>query len=218
MAQKWAARFRDEATGATLVRADRTEPSKNIVRGFEAFGLLLDRHPEFSNARFIACLYPSRQTMPEYQQYAQEIEESVEKVNSRHPGAIELFMKDDFDRTLGALMVYDVLVVNSIMDGMNLVSKEGPTLNERDGVLVLSQGAGSFEELGDHAVEINDPLDVEETVEALARALAMSAEERRRRADKLREVVVNSTPEHWIGSQLGDLMRIKNGEEPATPA
>lgn len=216
--QQWAQRFRDEASGPIIVRADRTEPSKNIVRGFEAFGLVLDRHPEFATTRFVACLYPSRQTMPEYQRYAQAIEEAVEKVNARHPGSIELFMQDDFDRTLGALMVYDVLLVNSIMDGMNLVSKEGPTLNERDGVLVLSEGAGSFEELGDHAVGIANPLDVEETAAALVRALEMSAEERQRKADRLRDVVVTSTPEHWIGNQLEDLVRIKRGGEPASTA
>jgi trehalose 6-phosphate synthase len=217
-AARWAQRFAGRNTGRVIVRADRTEPSKNIIRGFEAFGLLLDQRPDLRDTRFVACLYPSRQSMPEYQRYAEGIEKVVAEVNERHPDSIELFMKDDFDRTLGALSLYDVLLVNPIMDGMNLVAKEGPTLNQTDGVLVLSSGAGAFEELGPHAVDIEDPLDIEETVGALARALEMDPGERKRRAEGLRSVVEASTPEGWIGAQLEDLQRIKRGEDPATPA
>jgi trehalose 6-phosphate synthase len=217
-AERWAQRFRERHTGRLIVRADRTEPSKNIVRGFEAFGLMLDRRPDLRDTRFVACLYPSRQSMPEYQRYAEDIERVVGEVNERHPDSIELFMKDDFDRTLGALSLYDVLLVNPIMDGMNLVAKEGPTLNQSDGVLVLSSGAGAYEELGAHAVDIEDSLSVEETANALSRALEMDPGERKRRAEELRSVVGASTPEGWIGAQLEDLQRIKRGEEPATPA
>jgi trehalose 6-phosphate synthase len=217
-ATRWAQRFTEKNTGRIIVRADRTEPSKNIIRGFKAFGLLLDRREDLQDTRFIACLYPSRQSMPEYQRYAEDIERTVAEVNARHPNSIELFMKDDFDRTLGALSLYDALLVNPIMDGMNLVAKEGPTLNQRDGVLVLSTGAGAYEELGDHAVGIDDPLDIEETVTALERALLMDPSERKRRAEELRSVVESSTPEGWIGAQLEDLQRIQHGEAPATPA
>ena len=215
-ARRWAKTFEQETTGPIVVRADRTEPSKNIVRGFEAFGALLDARKDLRNARFVACLYPSRQSMPEYQRYAQLIEETVARVNQRHHDSIRLFMKDDFDRTLGALTVYDALLVNPIMDGMNLVSKEGPTLNRRDGVLVLSRGAGSFEELGESAVQIHDALDVEATASALGRALDLTRDERREMSTDLRAVVEKKTPEHWIDAQLEDLMRIKHGEDPAT--
>ncbi|MGH2808352.1 MAG: alpha,alpha-trehalose-phosphate synthase (UDP-forming) [Actinomycetota bacterium] len=213
-AARWAQRFRERHTGRIIVRADRTEPSKNIVRGFEAFGALLDRRDDLRDTRFVACLYPSRQSMPEYQRYADAIERVVDEVNARHPDSIDLFMKDDFDRTLGALSLYDVLLVNPIMDGMNLVAKEGPTLNQRDGVLVLSTGAGAYQELGEHAVGIRDPLDVTATADALERALEMDPTERKTRAEELRAVVEARTPEGWIGAQLEDLQRIKRGEAP----
>jgi trehalose 6-phosphate synthase len=216
-AQLWARRFERHTAGPMLVRADRAEPSKNIVRGFEAFELLLDRHEDLrGKVRFIACVYPSRQSMPEYRRYSDEIEAAVRRVNERYPDSIDLFMEDDYDRTLGALSVYDVLLVNSIMDGMNLVSKEGPTVNKRAGVLVLSQGAGSFEELGTFAVQIEDSLSVESTAAALERALALPEEERRRLSRGLCEHASGRRPEHWIEAQIDDLSAIQRGREPLT--
>ncbi|HEX2235385.1 MAG TPA: trehalose-6-phosphate synthase [Actinomycetota bacterium] len=217
-ARRWAARFERDTSGPLIVRADRAEPSKNIVRGFEAFGALLDRRDDLrGKARFIACVYPSRQSMEEYRRYAQAIEAAVQGVNERHPGSIELFLEDDFDRTLGALSVYDVLLVNPIMDGMNLVSKEGPTVNGRDGVLVLSRGAGSFEELGDSAVRIDDSLDVHATADALERALEMDGDERKRLSRALRERAAARKPGHWIEAQLADLQAVQAGAEPESP-
>ncbi len=217
-ATEWANRFRREAVGPLIVRADRSEPSKNVIRGFEAFGMVLDRRPDLaSTARFVACLYPSRQSMPEYRRYSEEIDRVVAEVNARHPGAIDLYMKDDFDRTLGAYLVYDVLLVNPIMDGMNLVAKEGSCLNENDGALVLSPGAGSFEELGEHAVAIEDQLDVASTAAALERAIDMPRAERRERALKLRELSTARKPEDWINAQLDDLEAIQAGDEPLSP-
>jgi trehalose 6-phosphate synthase len=213
-AQGWVERFESERQGPLIVRADRTEPSKNIVRGFEAFALLLDRREDLRNVRFVACVYPSRQSMSEYRSYAEKIEETVESINKRYPDAIDLYMKDDFDRTLGALMVYDALLVNPIMDGMNLVSKEGPTVNKKDGAVVLSMGAGSFTELGKYTTGIEDALDVEATSRALEQALDMPTDERRRRAERLREKVDASRPSHWIESQLEDLAAIRDHGEP----
>jgi trehalose 6-phosphate synthase len=200
------------------VRADRTEPSKNIVRGFQAFGQLLNRRRDLSgNVRFVACLYPSREAVPEYRRYTEIIKEVVDGVNHRHPGSIELFMKDDYDRTLGALLVYDVLLVNPIMDGMNLVSKEGPAVNETGGVLVLARGAGSFQELGDDSVQIDDPFDVEATADALERGLDMAEDQRRRRAASLRSAVDATSPQSWIDAQINDLEKVRGGEKPDTP-
>ena len=205
--------------GRLVVRADRTEPSKNIIRGFEAFGRLLDRRPDLAaTTRFIACLYPSRQSMPEYRRYSDGIEQVVDEVKARHPGSIQLFLQDDFDRTLAALRIYDVLLVNPIMDGMNLVSKEGPVLNETSGVLVLSRGAGSFDELGEHAVEIEDALDVGSTAAALERALEMDPDEKRRRAEALKKAAEARLPADWIDAQLDDLGEIQAGRKPLTPA
>lgn len=207
------------AEGRLVVRADRTEPSKNIIRGFQAFGRLLDRRPDLAaTTRFIACLYPSRQSMPEYRRYSEGIEAAVDEVKTRHPGSIQLFLQDDFDRTLAALQIYDVLLVNPIMDGMNLVSKEGPTLNESSGVLVLSRGAGSFAELGTESVTIRDALDVEATAEALEQALEMDPAEKTRRAEALRATASRRKPGDWIDAQLTDLRSIQEGGEPTTPA
>jgi trehalose 6-phosphate synthase len=217
-ARDWAQRFEGETEGPLVVRADRTEPSKNIVRGFEAFGLLLDRREDLrGQARFVACVYPSRQSMSEYRRYSGAIRESVQAVNARYPDSIELFMEDDYNRTVGALLKYDVLLVNPIMDGMNLVSKEGPTVNENDGVLVLSSRAGSYEELGDVAVDIGDALDVEATSKALEQAVDLPPEERARRANELRRRVRERTPSDWIEAQLQDLVEVQNGREPTTP-
>ena len=210
-ATDWAHRFRAWAgDGMLIVRGDRAEPSKNIVRGFEAFGLLLDRKPELEGkVRFAACVYPSRQDLEEYRAYVERIRAAADRVNERHPATIELYMNDDFDRTLGAYRVYDVLLVNPIMDGMNLVSKEGPALNERDGVLVLSEGAGSFGELGDDAIGVADPLDVSATATALETAIDMSPEERKRRAGALATTARTSKPGDWIEAQLNDLAAIQ---------
>ncbi len=212
----WAGRFRRwVGDGVLIVRGDRAEPSKNIVRGFEAFGMVLDRRPDLEGrARFAACVYPSRQDLEEYRAYVGRIRAAADDVNARHPDAIELYMSDDFDRTLGAYRVYDVLLVNPIMDGMNLVAKEGPALNERHGVLVLSRGAGSFAELGADAVEVADPLDVAATAVALEIAIDMPPDERKRRANALAGAARSSKPGDWIEAQISDLAAIQAGGAP----
>lgn len=216
----WARRFRSWAGERCLiVRGDRAEPSKNIVRGFEAFGLMLDRHPDLDGkVCFAACVYPSRQDLEEYRIYVERLRAAAEEVNRRHPGIIELYMNDDFDRTLGAYKEYDVLLVNPLMDGMNLVAKEGPTLNERQGVLVLTRGAGSFAELGSLAIEIKDPLDVGDTADALWAAIDMDPDERARRAKGLSDIARSSKPGDWIEAQIDDLAAIGRGESPISEA
>jgi trehalose 6-phosphate synthase len=217
--RQWAQRFENERNGPLIVRADRLEPSKNMVRGFEAFERLLDRRADLQGkTKFIACLYPSRESMDEYQRYADRVEQMVDRINSRYPGSIILFTNDDFDRTVGAYLVYDVLIVNSIMDGMNLVSKEGPAVNERAGVVVLSTMAGSFDELGEWAVAIENAFDIDETADALEVALAMPSDERQKRAAEMRAAVESSKPETWIETQMEDLAAIQSGGEPATPS
>jgi trehalose 6-phosphate synthase len=217
-ARRWIKEFQ-EMDGPLIVRADRMEPSKNIVRGFEAFGMLLDRRPDLADsAHFVACLYPSRESMAEYQRYGKQVQAAAEAVNARHPGSIRLFLRDSFDRTVAALSVYDVLLINPLMDGMNLVAKEGPALNKRGGVVVLSEGAGAFSQLGQATVGINDPSKVGETADALERAIQMPAEERRRLADILRVQVESNRPDDWIEDQLEDLAQIHQGRDPHTPS
>jgi trehalose 6-phosphate synthase len=214
----WAERL-GRRSNRLLVRADRAEPSKNIVRGFEAFGVLLDRREDLrKDVTFVACLYPSRQSMQEYRAYADAIKGAAASINERYPGSVDLFMEDDFNRTLGALSIYDVLFVNPLMDGMNLVSKEGPTINRKNGVLVLSQGAGSYDELGNDAVTIEDARDIEETATALEQAFDMPADVRTARAERLRKKARARGPDDWINAQLDDLVEIAAGRAPVTPA
>jgi trehalose 6-phosphate synthase len=188
-----------------VVRVDRTDPAKNVVRGLEAFGLLLDTHPEWrGRARLLALLDPSRQTIPEYVEYVAAIERVAEEVNTRHPDAVELRVADDFEGAVAAYKQYDVLLVNAIYDGMNLVAKEGPLVNVRDGVLVLSENAGAHEELGEWCVTVN-PFDVWGQAEGLHQALSMDPAERRRRIDAIRDHVRTHDVHAWIAGLLADL-------------
>jgi trehalose 6-phosphate synthase len=192
-----------------LVRVDRAELSKNILRGLLAFEALLESQPaRRREVTFVAHLSPSRQRIREYRDYTNECVGAAERINRRFGRAgwtpIRLTMKDDYARALAAYQLYDVLLVNPVMDGMNLVAKEGPVLNERDGVLILSETAGAFTELGAHAVPVN-PFDVEGTARAIGVALDMDPVERQRRLRGLRTAVVRNPIERWVEAQLEDL-------------
>jgi trehalose 6-phosphate synthase len=153
----------------------------------------------------LSLTYPSRQNLPEYLAYSTELEHTAQRVNETWRTddwtPVLLDVADDLDRSFAALMRYDVLLVNPLRDGLNLVAKEGPLLNTNDGVLALSREAGSFAELRDEAVEVN-PFDVTGTAEVLLQALEMSPEERRRRARALRAVVVRRKPHQWLTDQI----------------
>ena len=191
-----------------ILRVDRTDPSKNAVRGLQAFGLLLDRRAELrGRVRMLALLDPSRQTIPEYVDYRAAIERAAAEVEARHPGALELRIADDFPHSVAAYKQFDVLLVNAVMDGLNLVAKEAPLVNSRDGVVVLSENAGAYEELGEWVVPV-DPLDLEAHVAALERALALPAEERRRWAAAIRGHVRAHDLDRWAAAQLADLDRV----------
>ncbi len=169
-----------------ILRVDRTDPSKNAVRGFRAFRLLLEEHPEWhGRVTMLALLDPSRQSIPEYAEYLAAIEETAAEINERFGGAgwlpVDLRVADDFHRAVAAYKQYDVLLVNAVYDGLNLVAKEAPLVNTRDGVLVLSENAGAHEELGDWAISIN-PFDVAGQADALQQALTMGETERSVRA------------------------------------
>jgi trehalose 6-phosphate synthase len=190
-----------------VLRVDRTDPSKNVVRGVHAFGVLLDEHPEWrGRVQMLALLDPSRQAIPEYAEYAVAIEQAVREVNERFPAAIDLRIADDFPQSVAAYVHYDVLFVNPVADGMNLVAKEGPLVNERDGVLVLSENAGAHAELGDWALTVN-PFDVWGQAQALHEALSMEPAERRRRAEAIRAQVRGHDVAGWIAGVLADWHR-----------
>ncbi len=196
----------------TIVRVDRSEPSKNIIRGLRAWELLLERHPEFrGKVNFLQFLVPSRTELGVYQTYTDEAFELVESINDHYGDAdwqpVRVFYEENYAQAMAGMTLYDVLIVNPIIDGMNLVSKEGPLVNTRNGVVILSEMAGSHDQMEPHVLSVS-PTDLEGTVRALHQALTMSPEERRERAAGLRRIVEEQDILHWIGSQFGDLLSL----------
>ena len=194
-----------------ILRVDRTDPSKNIVRGFRAFELYLDAHPEkHTRVGMLALLDPSRQDIPEYSEYLGAIQREARRVNDRFQREgwrpIEVVIEDNFPAVIAAYKQFDVLFVNAIFDGLNLVSKEAPLVNEHDGVVLLSENTGAYEELGDWVVRIN-PFDVAGQAEALDRALTMGLDERRQRLESIRAHVREHDVGAWIEAQLAELDR-----------
>jgi trehalose 6-phosphate synthase len=192
-----------------IIRVDRADLSKNVLRGFTAFDTFLQQHPEFrERVTFIAHLQPSRQDVPEYAEYLERIEAVVAVVNHRHGTTdwmpIDLRIYENFPEAVARYKHFDLLMVNSIFDGMNLVAKEAPAVNTRDGVIMLSENTGSHEELGDCTLTVN-PFDIQEQADTIHRALTMNAEERRLRASRLREIVRERDPGVWISEQLADI-------------
>jgi trehalose 6-phosphate synthase len=192
-----------------LLRVDRIDLSKNPLRGFLAFEHLLERRPGLvDEVLFMAMLYPSRTTVERYQAYYAECLGVVRRVNERfgpkvgaEVGPIHMLFEDDFHRSLGAMRLFDALLVNPVFDGLNLVSKEAAVLNERDGSVILSTNAGAFDELGSAVVPV-DPFDVPATADAIEAALDASPGERKARAKKLRTLATKTTPADWIAKQL----------------
>jgi trehalose 6-phosphate synthase len=193
----------------TIVRVDRVDPSKNLVRGFEAFELLLRRNPALrGRVRFLAFLVPSREQLPAYRRYREQVITLVHRINARHGRLgwqpIEVFYENNYMQALAGMALYDVLLVNPILDGMNLVAKEGPIVNERAGVLVLSEGAGAHQQLGGLALSVA-PADVQGTAELLERALEMPQPEREARAAALRLAIEREDLNAWLRAQLDDI-------------
>jgi len=189
-----------------IVRVDRSEPSKNIVRGFQAFDEMLETYPEHrGKTRFLAMLAPSRMAVEEYQNYLDELMAAAGRVNVKYGNSdwepVRVLVGDDYPRGVASLQLYNVLLVNPIADGMNLVAKEGPIVNRCDGVLILSERAGAWQQLNDGALVIS-PIDVYNTAEALHQALIMPEEERRTRAARMRKVIEREDIHQWLCWQL----------------
>lgn len=187
---------------AVILRIDRMEPSKNIVRGFAAYDLLLETQPEWrQRVTFLAHAYPSREGLANYRAYRREVEQAAARVNDRWARGdwqpVILDTADDHPASVAALGRFDVLLVNPVLDGLNLVAKEGPLLNRFDGVLCLSRGAGAFAELGGAALEVH-PFDLVQTAAALHAGLSMPAGERAARARRLRALAATRSPRVWL--------------------
>jgi trehalose 6-phosphate synthase len=199
----------------SILRVDRADLSKNVLRGFTGFDIFLEQHPEFSERiTFTAQLMPSRTDVAEYAEYLERIEALVAVVNHRHGTPdwmpINLKLRDDLDEAVASYKHYDVMMVNAMFDGMNLVAKEGPLVNERDGVSILSENTGAHEELGEFALSVN-PFDVQELADSIYAALTMSADERARRAAGLKEIVTSRDPGDWIDEQIADIRKKARG-------
>ena len=195
--------------GKLLLRVDRMDLSKNIVRGFHAYDRMLERYPQMrEQVTFLARCQPSRGDIPEYARYAEDIQNVAGEINEKHATGswkpIELSMEDDFPLSVAAYKNYDVLLVNAVRDGMNLIAKEAVIANEKNGVLLLSENAGAHEELGEHALTVN-PFDIDEQADALYEALTMPEDERARRAEELEQIIRSYTIEEWVEAQLRDI-------------
>ena len=198
--------------GQVLVRVDRLEPSKNILRGFAAFGALLQRYPRYrGRVSFLAFLVPSRTGLREYGHYAREVQNAIDRINARYSRAghrpIQIFYENDYAQALAGLSIADVVLVNPLVDGMNLVAKEAAVVSQRDAVLVLSETAGAFDQMATGALPVA-PADVVGTANALHAALQMKPAERATRLALLRAGVEAEDITWWLRNQLADLADI----------
>ena len=193
----------------TLVRVDRLEPSKNILRGFLAFEELLTRHPQYrGRLRFLAFLVPSRTSLKEYGDYGRTVQAAVDRINARFGSAffrpVHIFYENDYVQALAGLSIADVVLVNPLIDGMNLVAKEAVTVSEHDAALVLSETAGAYDQMAAGVLAVA-PADVLGTADAIATALEMPREERARRLAVMREGVEREDIAWWLRRQFEDL-------------
>lgn len=203
----------------TIMRVDRIEPTKNILRGFQAYAQMLDEHPELlGKVTFLAFLVPSRQALPTYQRYNADVLKSIDEINLKFGTEqwtpIHAFCDNDRTRALAAMQYYDVLLVNPIIDGMNLVAKEGPAVNQSNGVLVLSRTAGAFQQLGKASIPTS-PTDVTETAQALYKALTLPDEERTAKARLARQIVERYDLNTWLSRQIRDINELLDRTTPS---
>ena len=194
---------------STIIRVDRAEPSKNVVRGFKAFGLLLARHPDLrGKVNFLAFLVPSRTHIRQYQRYMDEIQQTIREINATYGTddwtPISTFMENNYTQAIAGMKLYDVMLVNSVIDGMNLVAKEGPVVNGREGVLILSETTGAYKQLHKGALTVS-PSDIEGTMQAMYQALTMDPEERKRRSTDLAQIIEREDINNWLCTQLQDI-------------
>ena len=192
-----------------IVRIDRTELSKNIVRGLAAYRELLHTHPEWrGKVIHLAFAYPSRHDLPEYREYTASVQrmarEIADEFRTEDWNPLVFEVSDDYARSLAAYRLADVLLVNPVRDGMNLVAKEGPVVSQRGCALVLSREAGAAAELRADALMVN-PFDVSGTAQALHEALIMPDSERKRRAASLARAATALPPAQWFADQLAAL-------------
>ena len=202
-------KLRDWRPEHLIVRIDRTDPSKNIIRGFLAYEKLLAHHPELKGrVQFWAFLQPSRLDVAVYRNYVHKVRQTVARINAQYGAQgwqpIRLELGESVRKAMAALRNFDVLVVNSVYDGLNLVAKEGALINRSDGVIVLSENVGAHEELHQHVLSVN-PFDIDATADAMHQAIVMGVDEKRRLNEGAREVVRTNDIARWITRQVQDI-------------
>ena len=206
---EYESKLQQDSGEATIVRIDRAEPNKNIVRGFRAYEHMLGQHPELKGrVKFLAFLVPSRTHLRQYQRYMDEVKQVIQQINGAHGTRswqpIVPYLENNYAQAVAGMKLYDVLLVNTLVEGMNLVAKEGPVVNKRDGVLVLSQTSGAHRQMADGALSVA-PTDVVGTANAMYQAIIMPAAERKRRAAMLYRSVCREDNEQWLASQMQDI-------------
>lgn len=206
---KLLARARPTPDHKLILRVDRVEPTKNIVAGFLAYERMLQQHKRLrEHVTFVALLVPSREGLAEYRAVMRDTRRVIERINEHYGTAtwqpIIAVFGNDRARALACMREYDALLVNPLLDGMNLVVKEGALINEREGVIVLSRTAGAYEQLGPHTLGV-PPTDIDALSDALYLALTMPTRDRRSRADGLREILERESAQTWLEAQIHDL-------------
>ena len=192
-----------------IYRTDRADLSKNIIRGFQAYDIFLDKYPEWKEkVKFVATLMPTRQDINVYREYTDNIRDIVKQINEKHATLdwqpIKYICRGDYDLVIALLKKYDVLMVNPILDGMNIVAKEGSAVNENNGALILSTGAGCYGELKDGAICIN-PYDIRQTADSIDTALLMDEKTKTQMIAKARAAVQRNDLNKWVSDQLKDI-------------
>lgn len=197
-----------------ILKIERVELTKNTIRGLYAYKSLLKKYPRYKGKVILLVhIYPSRDKIAEYNIYLNKVIKEIEDINKQFRKdswkPIVLEVSDNYDRSLAALNNYDVLLVNPVFDGMNLVAKEGPLVNKKNGVLVLSENTGAYEQLKGSVLSLN-PFDIEQTVQRLQEALDMSLDDRKQLYDKLLSRINEDSIEDWANCQVKDLLRLEN--------
>jgi trehalose 6-phosphate synthase len=197
-----------------ILRVDRTDLSKNVLRGFLAYDQMLTEHPELTGrVTFLALLQPSRQDVDEYLEYVERIRRLVADINLKHGNTdwqpIDLRFQESLPTAVAAYKLFNALMVNSVFDGLNLVAKEAMVVNRMDGVLVLSEHAGAYDELGAFALGVH-PFDIGQQADALYRALTMPREERRARQQMCIDIVRTNDLDKWLRRQLDDIAEMQS--------
>ena len=205
-------RLRSEMQGKAIIRVDRAEPSKNVIRGFRAYQLLLSRYPELhGQVSFMAFLVPSRTHIRQYQRYMDDIRRIIGDINSMYGTPdwqpVRPYFENNYTQAIAGMKVYDALLINAVIDGMNLVAKEGPLVNSRDGVLILSETTGAHQQLRHGALTVS-PADLEGTMQAMYQAITMGDGERRRRANAMADSIRREDISHWLVSQIEELAQL----------